>query len=232
MGKIGAMLCPRPQTLQEASLKTPLEFLARSALVLGVATMAFAIPAARAQTVVDDWSKISMPPAPKVTSVKIDPKTSALLVLDKQSCNDKRRPRCVQSVPKIAKLLNDARSHKVAVIYSVTTKTKKADILTQVAPKSGEPLVASGADKFIKTNLDKILKDKGIKTVIVTGTTAEGAVLFTAADAAFRGYNVVVPLEGSSAASEFAEAATAWTLANAPGVGQKTKLTKVDMISY
>jgi nicotinamidase-related amidase len=228
------MLCPAYNPEQEASLKTPLAFLARSALALSVATIAFAIPAVHAQTVVDDWSKISMPPAPKLTSVKIDPKTSALLVLDivKQSCNDKRRPRCVQSVPKLEKLLNDARSHKVAVIYSVTTKTKKADILPQVAPKGGEPLVASGADKFIKTNLDKILKDKGIKTVIVTGTTAEGAVLFTAADAAFRGYNVVVPLEGSSAASEFAEAVTAWTLANAPGVGQKTKLTKVDMISY
>ena len=31
-----------------------------------------------------------------------------------------------------------------------------------LAPKGGEPIVKSGADKFINTELEKILKDKGI----------------------------------------------------------------------
>jgi nicotinamidase-related amidase len=229
------MLCPRHKPEQEAFLKSISELLARGAIAASVAAIAaFALSSARAQTVVDDWSKIQMPKAPVLKAVKVDPKTSALLVLDivKQSCNNERRPRCVQSVPKIEKLLKDARAHDVTVIYSITTSTKKEDILPPVAPKGGEPMVAASADKFVNTALDKILKDKGIKTVIVTGTTAEGAVLYTASGAAFRGFNVVIPLEGSSAASEFAEAVTAWTLANAPGVGAKTTLTKVDMISY
>ena len=43
---------------------------------------------------------------------------------------------------------------------------------------------------FCNTDLEKILKDKGIKTVIAVGTSSNGAVLFTASGAAFRGMNV------------------------------------------
>ena len=208
------------------------QILASSILATGIA-LALAAPAA-AQTVVDDWSKIQMPAAPQLKPVKIDPKTTALLVLDilKQSCNTERRPRCVDSLPKMEKLLKDARAHNVTVIYSITTSTKAEDILPPVAPKGGEPMVAANADKFVGTDLDKILKDKGIQTVVIVGTTAEGAVLYTASGAAFRGLNVIVPVEGSSAASLFAEAATAWVLTNAPAVSAKTTLTKMDMISY
>ena len=206
--------------------------LASSIFATGIA-IALAAPAA-AQTVVDEWAKVQMPAAPQLKPVKIDPKTSALLVLDilKQSCNVERRPRCVDSLPKMEKLLSDARAHNVTVIYSITTSTKAEDILAPVAPKGGEPMVAANADKFVGTDLDKILKDKGIQTVVIVGTTAEGAVLYPASGAAFRGFNVIVPVEGSSAGSLFAEAATAWTLTNAPAVSAKTTLTKMDMISY
>jgi nicotinamidase-related amidase len=208
------------------------QILASSILATGIA-MALSTPAV-AQTVIDDWSKVQMPAAPQLKPVKIDPKTTALLVLDilKQSCNAERRPRCVDSLPKMEKLLKDARAHNVPVIYSITTSTKAEDILPPVAPKGGESMVAANADKFVGTDLDKILKDKGIKTVVIVGTTAEGAVLYTASGAAFRGLNVIVPVEGSSAGSLFAEAATAWVLTNAPAVGAKTTLTKMDMISY
>ena len=208
------------------------QILASSILAVGI-VLGCAAPG-NSQTIIDEWSKVQMPAAPTLKSVKIDPKTTALLVLDilKQSCNNERRPRCVESVPKIAKLLADARAHNVPVIYSITPTTQAADILAPVAPKGGEPMVASSADKFVNTDLDKILKDKGIKTVIIVGTTAEGAVLYTASGAAFRGLNVIVPVEGSSAGTTFAEAATAWILTNAPAVGAKTTLTKMDMISY
>jgi nicotinamidase-related amidase len=47
--------------------------------------------------------------------------------------------------------------------------------------------------------LEKILNDKGIKTVVVAGTAAQGAVLNTASQAASRGLRVIVPLDGMSA---------------------------------
>lgn len=213
-------------------------FLTRGVLAAG-AVLAFAVLAAPAvpaqtQTIVDEWSKVQIPPAPQLKATKIDPKTTALLVLDlvKQTCNNQRRPRCVESIPKVEKLLKDARAHGLTVVYSVPPSFKAADVLPAVAPKGGEPVVASGPDKFVRTDLGKILKDKGIETVVVVGTTAEGAVLYTGSQAALRGFNVIVPVEGSSSGTLFGEVATAWTLANAPLVGAKTILTKVDMIGY
>ena len=53
-------------------------------------------------------------------------------------------------------------------------------------------------DKFLGTDLEKILKDKGIATVIIVGTAAHGAVLYTGSGAAMRGMNVIVPVDGMS----------------------------------
>ena len=55
---------------------------------------------------------------------------------------------------------------------------------------------SGGADKFIGSNLDQGLKDKGIKTVIITGTSAQGAVCGTTNGATQRGYKAVVPVDG------------------------------------
>ncbi len=67
------------------------------------------------------------------------------------------------------------------------------------------------------TDLEKILKDKGIKAVIVTGTAAHRAVLYTASGAALRGMHVIVPVDGMSAENVYAEQYVAWNLVNAPG---------------
>lgn len=201
--------------------------------VLAAASGFGALPA-RAQTIVDEWSSVKMPPPPELKKVTVDPKTTAFLVLDliTQICNEEHKPRCIASLPKVAKFLNEARDHKMLVVYSVTPGHAAKDVQAQVAPKPDEPIVSSHADKFIDTDLEKILKDHGIKTVVVVGTTAEGAELYTASHAAFLGFKVVVPVEGSTASDPFAEAAVAWTLANAPGVGAATTLTSFDRIGW
>ena len=52
------------------------------------------------QTVIDEWASVQAPAAPAVKQVTVDPKTTALLLLDfnKQTCNAERRPRCVASI--------------------------------------------------------------------------------------------------------------------------------------
>ncbi len=117
----------------------------------------------------------------------VDPKTTALLMLDfmKQNCG--QRPRCVTTVPTMKKLLGEARAAKATVIYSFFGKTTAADIVdNDLAPVADESSVTSFADKFLNTDLDKMLKDKGITTVIVTGTAANGAVLYTGSGAGLR----------------------------------------------
>jgi nicotinamidase-related amidase len=158
--------------------------------------------------------------------------STAVLSLDflKQNCNNERRPRCVATIPKVESLLKQARAKKAVVIHSVTSTTTPADILKEVAPADGEPIVKSSADKFFNTDLEKILKEKGIKTVVVMGVAAHGAVLNTASQAAFRGFKVVVPVDTMSSENTYFEQYTAYQLTNGPGVAQQTTLTRVDMI--
>jgi nicotinamidase-related amidase len=199
--------------------------------LLGFFLCVGAVPAS-GQTIVDEWASVQPPKPPELKPVTIDPKTTAFLVLDivKQTCNSERRPRCVASVPKIQAFLKQARAKGVPVIYSVTSTSTAADILKEVTPLSGEPLVQASVDKFFKTDLEKIINDKAIKTVIVVGTAAHGAVLYTGSQSALRGLQVIVPVDGMSSENTYFEQYTAYHLANAPGVGQRVTLTKFDMI--
>jgi nicotinamidase-related amidase len=191
-------------------------------------------PAPAGVTIIEDWNNIRPPLVPEVKKIKVDPATTAFLVLDlvKQTCNTQRRPRCLASLPLVQKFLKDARAHNMPVIYSLVNGALPPDIASEVAPLGTEPVVSSSANKFNNTELEKILHDKNIKTVIIVGTTAQGAVLYTASQAAFLGFKVIVPVEGSTAESLYAEQATIWTLANAPTVGQNTTITKFDMIEW
>ncbi len=190
---------------------------------------------ATAGTIVDDWASIKVEPAPELKPVTIDAKTTALLVMDlvKGSCNNERRPRCVASIPAVAKLIGEARAKGVTVINTVAGSATVADILPEVAPKQGEPLITgTNADKFIRTDLEKMLKDKGITTVIAIGTAAHGAVLYTGSQAALRGFKVIVPVDAASSENAYAEQAVAWLLSRAPGVSAQTTLTKIDLIKF
>ena len=184
------------------------------------------------KTIIDDWSTVQAPKPPELKPVTLDPKTTALLVLDfvKQTCNSERRPRCLDSIPKVQGLLKEARAKGMLVVHSITTAATPADIAKELTPLDGEPIVKAPADKFFKTDLEKILNEKGIKTVVVVGTAAQGAVLNTASQAAFRGLQVIVPVDGMSAENTYFEQYTAYHLANSPGVGQQVTLTKINMI--
>lgn len=187
----------------------------------------------QAQTIIDEWQSVKAPPAPELKSVTVDPKTTALLLLDFVDPNCPRRPRCVASLPAMNKLLTQARTNGLTIIYSLAGQATAADIMKDIAPNTGEVIIKSSVDKFVGTDLDKILKDKGIRSVIVTGTAAHGAVLYTGSAAAMRGIDVIVPVDGMSSEDPFYEQATAWLLAKGTGgIGPRVTLTKVDLIKF
>ena len=207
----------------------------RKLIAAVIATLSFGAcaPWAHAGTIVDEWASVKAPPPPALKPVTVDPKTTALLMLDflpSYYCSDD--PRCVASLPAMKKLLADARAHGAPVVYSVAGKFGPTDIAKDVAPAGNEPSVKSHADKFLHTDLEKILKDKGIQTVIVTGTAANGAVLYTGSGAALRGLKVIVPIDGLSAKNPYAEQLTVWQLAHGPGFGKQVTLTRSDMIKF
>jgi nicotinamidase-related amidase len=186
---------------------------------------------AGAASITDEWDRVKVPPAPALKPVTVDPKTTALLMLDFMNQNCGKRDRCLAQVPAVKKLVEAARASKTPVVYSFIANTTAADVITDLKPAAGEPLVISGPNKFIRTDLEKILKDRGITTVIVVGTAANGAVLQTASYAALLGMNVIIPVDGISGDS-YAEQYTAWHFTSAPGMAARTTLTKSDMIKF
>lgn len=222
-----------------AMRKAGFAFGAGFAVLCAVVSPVMTSPAA-AQTIIDDWNKVKVPAPPQLKPVTVDLKTTALLILDfngaqdptKGPCNKNTKPRCLASVPKVKTLLDQARAKEMLVVFSLAGVGEPQDIATALAPLASEPIVKSGADKFIGTNLRSILADKGIKTVIVTGTASEGAVLDTATDAALNGMNIILPVDGMSSTELYGEQYVAWHMVNAPGVAQKTTLTSIGMIKF
>ena len=202
----------------------------RNLLAAAAVLAALAVPAQA--DVVDEWASIKAPPAPTLKEVTVDPKTTALLMLDfmKQNCG--QRPRCVATRPAMKKLLGEARAHKVPVIYSIIANSTIADVMPDVAAQADEQHVLSGPNKFRNTDLEKILKDKGITTVIVTGTAANGTVLQTAVGAVGRGMSVIVPVDGLSSVDAYADLATVYAFSNAPALSAKSTLTRSGMIKF
>lgn len=181
------------------------------------------------QTIIDEWEAVPIPPAPKLKPALVESGSSALLILDMETTICKS-PRCLASILPIKQLMNEARQCGMLIIYSLTHNGSPSDIFSELDPAPNDPIVRSNVDKFYKTNLNKILQDCGIKTVLVTGYAANGAVLHTATAAAFRGYQVIVPVDGMSANNPYAEQYTAWHMLNSPGPRTRATLTKISLI--
>jgi nicotinamidase-related amidase len=196
----------------------------------------FAAGPVQAQTVIDDWNQVKLPPPPQLKPVTLDPKTTALLVMDftVQTCTPERRKRCADSVPKVKKFVEEARAKGALIIYSVAVPgSVPGDVLKDLAPAAGEQVLPPlGPDKFINSDLEKTLKDKGIKTVVAMGTQAQTSVLHTGGEAALRGFKVIVPVDAMSADDLFPEAYTAWHLSTAARISNQTTLTRLDMIGF
>ena len=185
------------------------------------------------QTVIEEWHEVEPPPPPELKKVNVNPKETALLVLDiqKQNCNEER-PRCLERILQLKEFLHKARHARMMVVYSLTRSAEKGDIREEVTPHGEDFVVKAGVDKFFQTDLEPILRAKHIKYVIIVGTSAHGAVLHTAVGAAARGFEVVVPVDGLSANEAYAEQYTVWHIAYSPGTKRRATLTELDWITF
>ncbi|HUS12504.1 MAG TPA: isochorismatase family cysteine hydrolase [Pyrinomonadaceae bacterium] len=121
-------------------------------------------------------------------------------------------------VPKIAEALNICRGAQIKVIYTahvhrpdgcdmglfddmhppiadrvaLVDGTPGVEIYSQLAPAVGEHVIKKHRySGFFGTDLDIILREWGVDTVIISGTTTENCCSATARDAMFRNYRVV-----------------------------------------
>jgi nicotinamidase-related amidase len=206
--------------------------------ILGLAAMAAVLGAipVRSETIIDEWYSAKLPVPPQLKPVTLEPKTAALLVMDftVQTCTAERRKRCADSVPKVKKFVEEARAKGALIIYSVAVPgSVPGDVLKELTPAAGEEVLPPlGPDKFIHSDLEKTLHDKGIATVVAMGTQAQTSVLHTGGEAALRGFEVIVPVDAMSADDLFPELYTAWHLANAARISNQVTLTRLDMIGF
>ena len=160
---------------------------------------------ARATDVVAEWSTVQMPPPPTLKPVTVDPKTTALFLLDFMVF--------AYTLPGGGKIIDEA-----------------------IAPRDGEVFEQKpgGPDKFLGNDLDQRLKARGIRTIILCGTSAQGVGLGTGSGAAQRGYYVVYPVDCVLSESAFREAYAAWHMAGGgPPVTTKwVTVTRSDMITF
>jgi len=200
-------------------------------LVALAAAVVYAAPVS-AQTIIDEWSSVKAPPAPELTSVTVDPKTTALLMLDflKQNCGS--NPRCVATLPKAQKFLAAARAKDMTIIYSLFPGPVISDTLPDVAPKGTEPVVSSFFNKFLDTDLEKILKGKGIKTVILMGAASDGAILYTGTEAFFRHYQTIIAVDAIAGKTAYVDQFSVYQFTVAPIMAGKVILTRTDMIKF
>ncbi|MEU3058430.1 isochorismatase family cysteine hydrolase [Streptomyces griseus] len=126
-----------------------------------------------------------------------------MLVVDMQQALVAIAHRASGTVAAIAGLQARARAAGVPVVFAqqrdeeLEPGTDGWPIVPELAPAPGESVVPKAApDSFLDTELDAILRARGITEVVVTGFATEICVESTARQALSRGYDVVLVADG------------------------------------
>jgi nicotinamidase-related amidase len=83
-------------------------------------------------------------------------------------------------------------------------ETAGTRVIPELAPSKNDYIVRKRTyDPFFATDLDLLLRQKGIRSLIITGTVANICVLHAAGSADLRGYEVIVPIDTISALTPF-----------------------------
>ncbi len=158
--------------------------------------------------------------------VRVDPTKTALIVVDMQNDFVKEGgsllvPDAEATIPKIKGLLDLARESGMKVVFTQDTHNEGDPeweiwpehvregswgwrIVDEIAPREDELVIRKVRyDAFYGTHLDHYLRVWGIDTLVICGTVANICVHYTAASAALRWLEVIIPRDATSALDPF-----------------------------
>lgn len=170
-----------------------------------------------------DLSSLEVYDVPKFKSVYGQRRKYAVIVVD--MLNDFvygkiGNERVRSTVNPISEILDVARSSGVPVIYTndahrktdfelyrwgehAIRGTEGAKVIRELEPKVKDVIVEKTTySGFHDTDLDSMLRFMGVNTLILVGIHTDICIRHTAADAFFRGYELVVPEEGVNSFTE------------------------------
>jgi nicotinamidase-related amidase len=176
--------------------------------------------------------QVDVPDIPYVDSVSLPAAETALIVVDMQNDFVKEGgsllvKAAADTVPRIQELLERSRSAGLKIAFTQDTQVKDDpefdiwpehcvkgswgwQIIDELKPRPGELICPKNRyDGFYGTWLDHFLNNIwGVSNTIIAGTVANICVAHTAASAALRWFNIIVPADGVSALTEFDQALT------------------------
>ncbi len=179
-----------------------------------------------------------MPNRPIPKEIAVDPRATALLVLDLNARCENPAERCHQLVEPVAQFLRRARERGMFIVYTASDRykgTPEERMPAAFEQRADEPVLFPPAfDKFYSGELQPLLQARGVKTVIVCGASSNQAVLYTATAAARPfGYEVVIPVDGLIARGDYEHEFTLHQFTILPGgAAEKFKITEFDKIRF
>jgi nicotinamidase-related amidase len=158
--------------------------------------------------------------------IGVDPARTALIVVDMQNDFVKEGgslvvPDAEATIPNIKALLDLARESGIRVVFTQDTHSDGDpeweiwpehvregswgwEIVDELKPLEDELVIRKVRyDAFYGTHLDHFLRFWGVGNLIICGTVANICVHYTAASAALRWYDVVIPRDATSALDPF-----------------------------
>jgi nicotinamidase-related amidase len=122
-----------------------------------------------------------------------------------------RLERAKKIIPTIRKLLSFARSKGIPIVYvndshsrndpeiklwgpHAIKGTRGAQVVAQLKPEKGDHVLSKRSySAFFNTGLDGLLRDLEIGKLLLVGVSTDICIQNTAADAFYRGYDVIIP---------------------------------------
>jgi nicotinamidase/pyrazinamidase len=135
-------------------------------------------------------------------------------------------PRAREIVPALARRIAAARTAGTPVVYVLdrhdvddpeldewgthaVAGSSGAEVWPDLAPAPGDTVVTKPSySGFYETELERVLDDLGVDTLVLTGCATEIQLMTTATDALHRGFSVEIPADSQAGSSPVGEAVT------------------------